>query len=147
MPVAEENGQIMELGERVFEKVCQFLKNTDVARYGVRYIEINLSVVQCEKTYLSERLISIIKKNEIEADMINLEITETATIEAQKILLMNMSQLIKEGFTFWPKELKQKKKQSEWSRKVWITFKASITPNHYHCRNISSSLRLNSCIE
>lgn len=100
IPVAEENGQILELGERVFEKVCQFLKSTDTARFGVKYIEINLSVVQCEKTDLFERLMSIIEKNEVDPKMINLEITETATIEAQKILLMNMSRLIKAGFTF-----------------------------------------------
>lgn len=100
IPVAENNGQILELGERVFEKVCHFLKNTEAVTLGVHYIEINLSVVQCEKMDLSERLISIIEKYQINPRLINLEITETASIHAQKILLENMKKLITYGFSF-----------------------------------------------
>lgn len=100
IPVAENNGQILELGERVFEKVCQFLKNTDIVKLGIHYIEINLSVVQCEKKDLSEKLISMIKKYEVDPKMINLEITETASIGARKTLLENMKILMDHGFTF-----------------------------------------------
>ena len=100
IPVAESNGQILELGERVFEKVCQFLKETDAVQLGIQYIEVNLSVVQCEKTNLSERLISIIQTYGIDPGLINLEITETASISARKTLLENMKQLIEFGFTF-----------------------------------------------
>lgn len=100
IPVAENNGQILELGDRVFEKVCWLLKNTDAVKHGIRYIEINLSVIQCEKEDLSERLISITEKYQIDPRFINLEITETASISAQKILLENMKKLIDYGFTF-----------------------------------------------
>ena len=61
---------------------------------------MNLSVVQCEKADLSERLISIIEKYQIDPGVINLEITETASIRARKILLENMKKLIAYGFTF-----------------------------------------------
>lgn len=83
IPVAEDTGQILELGERVFEKVCQLLQQVDIANLGVQYIEINLSVVQCEKTNLSDRLISIMNQYQVSPEMINLEITETASIGAQ----------------------------------------------------------------
>lgn len=100
IPVAEENGQILELGERIFEKVCNFLQNTEAVNLGIHYIEVNLSVVQCEKEDLAERLISIIKKYNVKPEMINLEITETASINARNILLNNMKKLIEYGFTF-----------------------------------------------
>ncbi|MDD6845826.1 MAG: EAL domain-containing protein [Clostridia bacterium] len=100
IPIAEKNGQIVELGERIFEKVCDFLKNTDATNLGIHYIEVNLSVVQCESENLSDQLISIVNKYQISPSLINLEITETASIRARKILLENMKKLISYGFTF-----------------------------------------------
>lgn len=100
IPVAEDNGQILELGERIFEKVCCVLKNTDATKSGIHYIEVNLSVVQCEKTDLAESLISIVEKYQIDPRLINLEITETASIRARKTLLENMKRLMEYGFTF-----------------------------------------------
>lgn len=100
IPVAEENGQILEVGERVFEKVCDFLKNTKCVQYGLEYIEVNLSIIQCEQENLSERLIRIVEKYEVDANRINLEITETASISARTTLLRNMEKLMEYGFTF-----------------------------------------------
>ena len=98
--LAEENGQIVQLGERVFEKVCQFLTDIDITKCGLHYVEINLSVVQCEKRDLADRLISIAQKYQINPGFINLEITETASISARKALLENMKKLIDYGFSF-----------------------------------------------
>ncbi|MDD7220253.1 MAG: EAL domain-containing protein [Clostridia bacterium] len=100
IPVAEENGQILDLGERVFEKVCCFLKNSDAIKLGIHYIEVNLSVIQCERADLAERLISIIERYQIHPGLINLEITETASIRSRKIMLQNMKKLINYGFSF-----------------------------------------------
>lgn len=100
IPVAEDSGQILELGERIFEKVCSVLKDTEAIALGIHYIEVNLSVVQCEKADLSERLIAIIEKYEIDPRLINLEITETASIRARKTLLNNMKKLVEYGFSF-----------------------------------------------
>lgn len=100
IPLAEENGQILQLGERVFEKVCQLLKSIDTKKCGLHYVELNLSVVRCEKQDLAQRLISIARKYQIDPGMINLEITETASISARKTLLENMKELIDYGFSF-----------------------------------------------
>lgn len=100
IPIAESNGQILALGERVFEKICAFLKDSDAIKLGLEYVEINLSVVQCEKENLSDSLISIIEKYQIDPKRINLEITETASIRARMTLLDNMEKLIAYGFTF-----------------------------------------------
>lgn len=100
IPVAESSGQIVLLGERVFEKVCEFLKNTNAVELGIHYVEVNLSVVQCEMADLSDRLIAIIEKYGINANLINLEITESASVTSRAVLLKNMQKLIEYGFTF-----------------------------------------------
>ncbi|MBE5869682.1 MAG: EAL domain-containing protein [Lachnospiraceae bacterium] len=100
IPVAEDTGQILRLGERVFEKVCYFLKNTDILQKGISYVEVNLSVIQFEKENLAEQLINILERFEARAEWINLEITETASISAKQTLLENMKKLIEYGFHF-----------------------------------------------
>ncbi len=100
IPVAEESGLIVELGDRIFEKVCIFLKDPVVKKAGIHYVEINLSVVQFEREDLADRLIELTEKHGIAPQLINLEITETASVTARNILLRNMNRLIEYGFTF-----------------------------------------------
>lgn len=98
--VAEKNGSIIKLGEIVFEKVCRFLRDQQPQQYGLKYIEVNLSVVQCSYEQLAERYISVMKKYRISPEWINLEITESASVEEKKVLLDNMKKLINYGVSF-----------------------------------------------
>ena len=100
IPVAENNGQIVELGERIFRLVCKFIHENDLEALGIHYIEVNLSVIQCQMENLAERLIAITNEYQINPAQINLEITETGVVSARRILLNNMKKLIDEGFTF-----------------------------------------------
>lgn len=98
--IAEETGLILKLGERVFEKTCQFIKSGLPAEHGIEYFEVNLSVIQCEQNDLAQRYIDIMDANGINPHNINLEITETATIQAKRKLQQNMKQLIEYGVEF-----------------------------------------------
>jgi EAL domain-containing protein (putative c-di-GMP-specific phosphodiesterase class I) len=100
IPIAEESGLIAGLGERVFEKVCQFLKESPALALGIHYIEVNLSVAQCEQRDLAERYIRIMEKNNIDSWRINLEITETASVQTKNMLLKNMKELMEYGVSF-----------------------------------------------
>ncbi len=100
IPVAEDTGLITKVGEIMFDKVCRFIRDNDMERYGLRYIEINLSVVQCENGTLAGTFIDIMEKYKIPPQYINLEITESASIGTQKILLENMHTLIDYGAAF-----------------------------------------------
>ena len=100
IPIAEKNGMILRLGEMVFDKVCRFIKETDILQYGVKYIEVNLSVVQCAYENLAQSYIGIMKKYDINPKHINLEITESASLSAKKALLENMKALMEYGVTF-----------------------------------------------
>ncbi len=98
--VAEKNGMIRKLGEIVFDKVCHFIKEHRLEQYGMEYIEVNLSVVQCADENLADTYIQIMQKHNINPAMINLEITESASLSAKKILLDNMMCLINYGVKF-----------------------------------------------
>lgn len=98
--IAEQNGMILRLGEMVFEKVCRFVKEHNIRQYGLQYIEINLSVVQCSYEQLAEDYINIMEKYNIPSELINLEITESASMEAKRILLNNMRSLMDYGVRF-----------------------------------------------
>lgn len=100
IPIAEETGLIVKLGERVFEKVCRFITEHAPEQYGVEYIEINLSVVQCEAKSLAKCYSDIMDKYKINPAFINLEITESASIVMRKTLLDNMRALINYGVSF-----------------------------------------------
>lgn len=100
IPMAEQEGSILAIGEIIFEKVCKFLSGAQAAALGIHYIEVNLSVVQCMQKSLAMSLLEIMKKYNIASDQINLEITETANFDSDEILRQNMNTLIESGLTF-----------------------------------------------
>ena len=98
--VAENNGMIINLGKRVFEKVCQFYQRNQLENYGMEYMEVNLSVVQCADDKLAEDYIRIMDSVKIDPRRINLEITESTSTGAQKTMLANMDRMIDYGVNF-----------------------------------------------
>ena len=100
IPIAEENGSILKIGEIVFSKVCALLKTNILQQYGLEYIEVNLSIEQCSHTELAQTFITIMEEYRIDPKSINLEITETASLKAKKTLLQNMNILMQYGTSF-----------------------------------------------
>lgn len=100
IPIAEETGLIAEVGEIVFDKTCRFIKEHDLDSYGVRYVEANLSVAQCNSETLADTYISIMEKHQLSPEHINLEITESASISMRRALLENMQRLLDFGISF-----------------------------------------------
>lgn len=98
--IAEESGMILRLGEIVFEKVCQFIKRHPLNHYGMQYIEVNLSVIQCAYEDLAQDYIRIMERYQVAPANINLEITESASTNAKKTLLGNMAELMEYGVKF-----------------------------------------------
>ena len=101
IPVAEKNGLISQIGEAVFEKTCAFIKENHLREhYGIEYIEVNLSVRQCEDPKLAQSYIRIMEKYGLDPSCVNLEITESASIRLRQNLLENMKTLIDYGVRF-----------------------------------------------
>ncbi|MBP5608271.1 MAG: EAL domain-containing protein [Lachnospiraceae bacterium] len=100
IPVAEETGQIIRLGMRVFEKVCRFLSSQKAQEYGLEQIEINVSAAQFDYENPARFVIQYMEEYDIKPEWINLEITETAAARNREVMLLNMEKLIERGVTF-----------------------------------------------
>lgn len=100
IPIAEQHGLILEIGEFVFKEVCRFIRDEHLLEKGIEYIDVNLSVVQCMQDTLHEKLLYIMDKYNIPYTSINLEITETAAVKSHESLLKNMDSLMSHGINF-----------------------------------------------
>lgn len=98
--IVEKTNLIIKIGQVVFKKVCQFISENDMEALGIEYIEVNLSVIQCAYHSLAFDYLRIVKEYGIDTKYINLEITESASIDSKQILLGNMNKLISHGITF-----------------------------------------------
>lgn len=98
IPIAEKTGDILRIGQFVFDSVCTTLSRINLEEYGIRKIDINLSVAQCMQEILAENILTIRTIHNIPASVINLEITETAAAYTPEILLKNMTALSEAGF-------------------------------------------------
>ena len=98
--VAENNGMIIEIGKRVFEKVCRFFQQSQLEAYGLEYVEVNLSVMQCVDSRLADDYIRIMESAQIAPSCINLEITESGSLHGKQTMIDNMDRMINYGVNF-----------------------------------------------
>ena len=100
IPIAEQNGLIIPLGLEVFRQVCELISTIDIRRLGLHHIEVNLSVAQFDQKSLADDFIGVMDEYGIDPALINLEITETASTNARRILMENMEKLRTHGVSF-----------------------------------------------
>ena len=98
IPLAEEDGSIIEIGNYVLDKVCQFIENNDMDELGLEYIEVNLSTVQCLQQDFIENIKGIVDKYNVSPSEICFEITETASNYSPTIFTENLNKLVELGF-------------------------------------------------
>lgn len=100
IPAAERSGAIHQIGAFVFEEVCKFISSDDYRKLGLDYIEVNLSVAQCMHSDLADQILDTMRRYDVSADRINLEITETAASYAQRVMQENLNKLSRAGLSF-----------------------------------------------
>ncbi|WP_018692555.1 putative bifunctional diguanylate cyclase/phosphodiesterase [Algicola sagamiensis] len=97
IPIAEETGQIIEIGEVVLEKACRDLRKWQ-EYYGFQgRVAINLSAQQFNLPDLSERCAKILHRCGVSPQMVELEITEGAVMKSPEKAIATMFALRKMG--------------------------------------------------
>ena len=99
IPIAEKNGHVNFLGEQVLRKVCAFIRDRDIASMGLRWINVNLSPIQCMHSGLPDLFHSILDEYGVPAERIHLEITEESMINYAK-QERQIESLLRYGFQF-----------------------------------------------
>lgn len=79
IPAAEKSGAIIHIGDFVLENVIRYISECDFDELSLDYIEFNLSVAQCIEPSIVKKIVDMLARYNVDAEKINLEITETAS--------------------------------------------------------------------
>lgn len=100
IPIAEESGQIVQIGLYVFEEVCKLLSELRLKNTKFDYITINVSPRQFQQDNFVEQILTLVNQYKISTKQIKLEITEGLAISNMEQTLSKMNSLIRHGFHF-----------------------------------------------
>jgi EAL domain-containing protein (putative c-di-GMP-specific phosphodiesterase class I)/GGDEF domain-containing protein len=99
IPIAEQNGRIVDVGRYVIDEVCRFLKEYKPERYGMEFVDVNLSVIQCMHPEIISDIEQTLAKYSVPRERISLEVTETASAKSYALLQSCLNELHSNGFT------------------------------------------------
>lgn len=100
IPVAERIGIIRKLGEYALCEVCEFLQSETPHRLGIRFVGVNLSIIQCTNPDFVSQASEIVRRYGIRPEWICFEISETAAAVDYRLLSETIRQLKDLGFLF-----------------------------------------------
>lgn len=81
IPIAEETGMIVQLGEWVLEEACRQNKQWQDAGLAVVPISVNLSIRQFLQQNLAEKVAEVLERTGLSPEYLDLEITESMTMD------------------------------------------------------------------
>jgi len=93
IPIAEETGLILPLGDWVFETACSQLHSWNLQGFDDLYISINLSVKQFSQEHIVDKLSGIVERTGIDAKNLKIEITESSIMPDPKEARLKMEEL------------------------------------------------------
>ncbi len=91
IPVAEQYGQIHELGLWVLRQVCARLP--ELAAVGIRQVAVNVSAVQLQQPDFTELVSRVIAQSGVDPAQLELELTESVMLTEPESSLQKLRQL------------------------------------------------------
>ncbi len=90
IPLAEETGLIVSIGEWVMRTACRQAKEWE-QRYGLRLrLGVNLSAVQLMEPQLLDTVARVLRETGLDPDLLEMEVTESISIKAVPNLVENL---------------------------------------------------------
>lgn len=97
IPIAEESGLIQSINEWVLDLACRQTKAWHDAGYGKLKIAVNLSGRQFQKSDLFHKITQILFNTGLEAEYLELELTEKILVENIKVNIQRLKLIKKTG--------------------------------------------------
>ncbi|MCI7814778.1 MAG: GGDEF domain-containing phosphodiesterase [Lachnospiraceae bacterium] len=97
IPIAECNGQIAQIGQLQFRRVCQFVKDHPDLMKKIEHVNFNLSPAELLRDGYSQSLIDIIQEFSLPFSFFQFEITETVATEYSETLYQLVESFTKCG--------------------------------------------------
>ncbi len=99
IPLAEETGQILEIGTWLMENLFQQIATWNAKGFHFGKISMNISSVQLARDTLAQRLLKLLDKFSIPYSQICVEITETTLMADSEMVTENLKCLKQAGIT------------------------------------------------
>jgi len=99
IPVAEETGLIVPLGEWVLRTACQQSKVWQNAGLGVPRVTVNVSAKQFAAPNIAEAIIGALRSSGLDARFLGIELTESAVMDNAQRHVRTLHQLKDAGLT------------------------------------------------
>lgn len=100
IPEAERSGMIDIISDFVLREVCGLIKSGIPDKLGIKYIKVNISVLQCMQSHFVERVTGIVEEEKVSPSRINFELFESVTFEDFGNLPKVIRDCRKYGFRF-----------------------------------------------
>lgn len=97
--MAEKTGLIVDLGNWVLEAACQQMAQWHAEGLKIVPLAVNVSPKELKDKDYSQRFLKVLKKHQLSAEHIEVEITENAFIEDKKVVIENLKTLFANGIT------------------------------------------------
>lgn len=98
IPVLEKNGFVADLDKVVWDKVCKWLRQSIDKGYRPVPLSINVSRIDIFSMDVPEYLMMLMKKYELDVDLLKVEITESAYSENSDKIIRTVKELQEHGF-------------------------------------------------
>ena len=97
--MAEKTGLIVNLGNWVLEAACRQMAQWHADGLKIVPLAVNVSPKELKDKDYSQRFLKTLKKHQLSADHIEVEITENAFIKDKKVVIENLKTLFANGIT------------------------------------------------
>lgn len=99
IPIAEETGAIIELGEWVLERACQQTQQwrSDATLQKQPRIAVNCSIVQLGRSNFADRVLAIVNRSQLGLGNLTLEITESLLMQGADFAQSHLEILSAQG--------------------------------------------------
>ena len=99
IPIAEETGLIIPMGEQVLRKACRWLQDTNKQLKKPISVSVNVSGIQLLDGQLCATVEKVLKASGLAPEMLELELTETVLMQNQDAVLQDLNKLHALGVT------------------------------------------------
>ena len=97
IPLAEQNGSILAIGEWVLDQACQQLREWHEQGFQGLRMAVNLSTVQLHHAELAQTISNLLERHQLPPESLELEVTETGLMEDINAALRNLQRLRQSG--------------------------------------------------
>lgn len=99
IPIAEQDGQIIELGNWVLQRSLRYLATWQKQQQAVLPLAVNMSVLQLANPHFLASTLNLLKQNQVDAALLQLEVTESAVMENLDANAKKLTELKNAGFS------------------------------------------------